>query len=692
MFLNMSQQFWVNNYFIDIKRNQISHQQQQTPLAPKALAVLTILAQHAGEVVSHDALMDAVWPDTIVTPNTLQRCIAQLRKAFGDDSKHQAFIKTHAKQGYSLEAAVSWDEEKVSVAAESTPVDTSRSAPKHQVNNLWLLMPMIVLVVIVAWWKFSPSSNYQFTQVNPLTASDEKETNARYSPDGKYLVFHRFQATCEHHIWAKDLTTQQEFRLTKEPGIFGSHSWSQDGTQITFSERGSCKRPTSAPACWRINTLDFSSALAQPQSVVTRLDCDEQRNAVARYLPHGKIAMLRETASHINKLVVFDPRDNQLHDLYIDEKRYIYSYDYSFKSNLIAITSRDASNNHYIDIVNLAGDLLSSAPIVRRPQDSSYEFYNVHFHPQGKHLVTDTALGLFSLSFDGELAPINTLGHRHVFDANYHPDGQRIVASQLAGDKDSVALSWNDLSMEKSRVIARSNAIDSGARRQPTGDVITFMSLRSGTRQLWKIEGEKITQLSMVDYGYSNDSFSWSPDGESIAAVVNDQVSVISLFGELQQYKTLLAIEFVMDWDADDSLIVSAVKNNSAQLHRLRLLPDGESELIALKVSDVNWAQALNASDIVVSYNNGEVWLRGQQDEHLTVLDGQVFKQNLRVFEENIYGLNEARQLWRYNIGANQFDILSQYSTEITHLSDVNADGILVNKVIDFKKELIEFQ
>ena len=690
----MSQQFWVNNYFIDIKRNQISHQQQQTPLAPKALAVLTILAQHAGEVVSHDALMDAVWPDTVVTPNTLQRCIAQLRKAFGDDSKHQAFIKTHAKQGYSLEAAVSWDEQKVTVAAEPAPVVPSppTQTPTRQVNNLWLLIPMIVLVGIVAWWKFSTPEKHVFTQVNPLTASDEKETKARYSPDGKYLVFHRFQATCEHHIWAKDLTTQQEFRLTKEPGIFGSHSWSQDGTQLTFSEKGSCKRPSAAPACWRINTLDFSSALAQPQSVVTRLDCDEQRNAVARYLPHGKIAMLRETAPHTNKLVVFDPRDNQLHDLYSDNKRYLYSYDYSFVSNLIAITSRDDSNNHYIDVIDLAGDVLSSHPVVRRPQDSSYEFYNIHFHPDGEYLVTDTALGLFKLSFDGRLEQINTLGHRHLFDGNYHPDGRRIVASQLAGDKDSVALSWNNLSMAAGRVIARSNAIDSGARRQPNGDIITFMSMRSGTRQLWQVDGDKITQLSMIDHGYANDSFSWSPDGASVAAVVNDQVSVLSLDGKEQRYETSLAIEFVMAWETENTLIVSAVKNNSSQLYRLRLLPDGESEIIALVIDDVNWAQAINSIDFVVSYNSGEVWLRGQLDKHLAPLDGQVFKQNLRVFDGKIYGLNEARQLWRFDIEANQFEVLSQYTTDVTHLSDVNSEGILVNQVIDFKKELIEFQ
>ena len=52
----MAKQFWVNNYFIDVPRNQIKHQQQSTPLPPKALKVLEVLASRAGEVVSHDEL------------------------------------------------------------------------------------------------------------------------------------------------------------------------------------------------------------------------------------------------------------------------------------------------------------------------------------------------------------------------------------------------------------------------------------------------------------------------------------------------------------------------------------------------------------------------------------------------------------------------------------------------------------
>ena len=66
----MAQQFWVNNYFIDVSRNQIQHQQQATQLPPKALKVLEVLASRAGEVVSHDELMDIVGENSVGGHNT----------------------------------------------------------------------------------------------------------------------------------------------------------------------------------------------------------------------------------------------------------------------------------------------------------------------------------------------------------------------------------------------------------------------------------------------------------------------------------------------------------------------------------------------------------------------------------------------------------------------------------------------
>ena len=92
----MAKQFWVGEYYVDLSRNQVSLPGETKTLPPKALQVLAYLAKHRGRVISYDELLDAVWSDAIVTPNSLQRSIAQLRKALGENSKAQGIIKTHA--------------------------------------------------------------------------------------------------------------------------------------------------------------------------------------------------------------------------------------------------------------------------------------------------------------------------------------------------------------------------------------------------------------------------------------------------------------------------------------------------------------------------------------------------------------------------------------------------------------------
>ncbi len=74
-------------------------------LRRQALAVLKELAGRPGEVVTKDELMEAVWPNIAVTDDSLVQCIAEIRKALGDDE--HLIIKTVPKRGYVLEAACS---------------------------------------------------------------------------------------------------------------------------------------------------------------------------------------------------------------------------------------------------------------------------------------------------------------------------------------------------------------------------------------------------------------------------------------------------------------------------------------------------------------------------------------------------------------------------------------------------------
>jgi TolB-like protein/DNA-binding winged helix-turn-helix (wHTH) protein/cytochrome c-type biogenesis protein CcmH/NrfG len=69
-------------------------------LRRQAFTVLKYLAENAGRVVTKDELIEAVWGSVAVTDDSLVQCIADLRKALGDD-KHIA-IRTIPKRGYML--------------------------------------------------------------------------------------------------------------------------------------------------------------------------------------------------------------------------------------------------------------------------------------------------------------------------------------------------------------------------------------------------------------------------------------------------------------------------------------------------------------------------------------------------------------------------------------------------------------
>jgi TolB-like protein/DNA-binding winged helix-turn-helix (wHTH) protein len=71
-------------------------------LRSQSAEVLSVLGARPGEIVSKDALMQAVWADTFVTDDSLTQCIADIRRALGDDA--HVIVETLPKRGYRLNA------------------------------------------------------------------------------------------------------------------------------------------------------------------------------------------------------------------------------------------------------------------------------------------------------------------------------------------------------------------------------------------------------------------------------------------------------------------------------------------------------------------------------------------------------------------------------------------------------------
>ena len=92
---------------MDAREGTVSGPGGTVRLEPKVMAVLTVLARYSGHVVSREELLDAVWPDAVVTENTVSRCIYQLREQLGRIAQQNAggsagLIETLPKRGYRL--------------------------------------------------------------------------------------------------------------------------------------------------------------------------------------------------------------------------------------------------------------------------------------------------------------------------------------------------------------------------------------------------------------------------------------------------------------------------------------------------------------------------------------------------------------------------------------------------------------
>ena len=69
-------------------------------LPPRAFQVLCELVRRAGQLVTKDELLDAVWGHRHVNEAALKNVVSQLRQALEDDARESRLIQTVARRGY----------------------------------------------------------------------------------------------------------------------------------------------------------------------------------------------------------------------------------------------------------------------------------------------------------------------------------------------------------------------------------------------------------------------------------------------------------------------------------------------------------------------------------------------------------------------------------------------------------------
>ncbi len=707
----MAAQYWVGDFYIDLTRNQITQKTQSQTIPPKALAVLTHLAKNANKVVSHDELLSEVWPDTVVTPNTLQRSIAQLRKALGEDSQYQSYIKTHAKQGYSLECEVRWqdnidaeslvEQERLLKADTSitTDADTAKSEIKRrhgtpQIHiessdavktsrsalSLITIFAGIVISGIIGFNYLTPTHPLKLTigELRSLTATDNKEYAGIYSPDGEYVVFQRTsEASCVNNIWAKNTNTQEETQLTKNLGEYGSQSFSKDGKKLVFIETEDCDKPITQKNCYKLMTLDFQKALKAPQSPNVLMECKNSKIARPMWLNNNNVALLQQFSNRW-KLTSYSVADNKSTVIYELEEGNFFDFDYSVKDDLIALTSIHTDGQHYIEILKPDGHVLSSHQIEFPKEISNFRLIYPNFMPQDNQLIFSTGRQLFTLSYEGKVSNISLPLDEPIGSPIFHPDGKRMLVIKGYYDSDIATIPLSQivpLQTEQNHtnpgkdysILERSIQGEDSALFQPNGELIAFKSERSGEDQLWITDGNgsrQLTHFPMDTYLYGMD---WATDGKSILVNANNMLTQVYLDSSQISFPFGHPVSQLFQWDSEDNtaLLIARIKGI------LKFVEFNLNNSEFRVITDKKVKRALKSEDGRLIYTDrmDRFWQPGPaEDQLIESLEGQGSDKRFITKHNVIYGINEEFQLWSYDLNEDTFKILGNTPNNVDYL------------------------
>src|SRR5262245_49016522 len=161
--------FSIGDWRVDPSLRTISGVTGEFHLEPKHMQVLVLLAEHAGQVVSKERIIQTVWAGTFVGDEVLSKAIFELRRAVDDDPKAPRFIQTIPKAGYRLVAPVRVDQ---AHPAPETPaaVPPSPHAVTRTVGTWWGLAAgalLLLAIGAVATW-------FAMAQRRPLLVIDAR--------------------------------------------------------------------------------------------------------------------------------------------------------------------------------------------------------------------------------------------------------------------------------------------------------------------------------------------------------------------------------------------------------------------------------------------------------------------------------------------------------------------------------------
>lgn len=202
-------QYQIADWVVNPYTLEVSKGKEKIKAQNKVIQVLIALIEANGYVVSKEKLYKKVWPDTIVTDNSLNKAISELRKIFNESRVGPRFIETIPKKGYRIIA----DVKKIEIMSAKIPI--------YKRGKRVFILPILIMSIIflIAIIYLKPQNIQQSV----------------LSPNGKKIAFFKKNKTKYSLQIENVLSGDADTLLTLlKPDSFVLN-WSRDSNKIIYN-------------------------------------------------------------------------------------------------------------------------------------------------------------------------------------------------------------------------------------------------------------------------------------------------------------------------------------------------------------------------------------------------------------------------------------------------------------------------
>ncbi|MEM6325639.1 MAG: winged helix-turn-helix domain-containing protein [Bacteroidota bacterium] len=521
----MEHDFYLADWLVQPRRHRLVREDAEARLTDRTVRALLRLAKTPGEVVTRDEMFEAVWPDTVVSDDSLFRTIADLRQALGDNARDPAYIETVRQVGYRLVAPVhsgdGWAArtegdsvpEPVAPPPPVSPASVPRSGPSRWVLTVAGAALALIVLVGTAWaLRSSGALRPAEWETRPLSTDPGIESFPSLSPDGQLVAYVRDPWTSGTLV-VRRLDGDAASPVADSAGHVAYPAWSPGGDSLAFARYEGARV-----------TLRVAPLVGGSERTVADLPCDAcEVGGVSWHPVRGRLAFAVRQADQPVSISSLDLTTGAIAPLTDPPGGGFGDWQpaWSPSGEALAFLRGTAPAEIASGLTAVRGRVVvtrDGRTTAVTPSDS--DLYGLTWLDDQTLVVaarvSGEGFGLWRVSLRGDEIT-RLFSHSAALFRNVSAAAGRLVFEEWNGQVDTWRVPLGEGDREPVLASTRS---DEGARFSPDGKQVAFISSRSGTRELWVSRADGSAPSRETTFGEGAvGAPAWHPDGRQLVYV-----------------------------------------------------------------------------------------------------------------------------------------------------------------------------